>query len=190
MAKEKKSSQSFPRKFKFSDRKWSRLRFALEKKSRKNGDCIEWTGRRMKRPDGTPSYGYVRAVQGGVSKTFLVHRLAYWLNVADPGKDHVLHSCDNVICINPKHLRAGTHKENMQDAVDRGRHPTKIPAQDLPRIASLLRLGVPQRIIAKAWGVGEATISLLPTRAGFKKYLAAASATKEIQVADPQDNRT
>ena len=34
---------------------------------------------------------------------------------------HVLHSCDCRACINPAHLRLGTHQENMQDAVDRGR---------------------------------------------------------------------
>lgn len=33
----------------------------------------------------------------------------------------VLHSCDNPRCINPNHLRVGTHQENMQDRVLRNR---------------------------------------------------------------------
>ncbi len=34
---------------------------------------------------------------------------------------HVLHSCDNRICINPNHLRMGTHSENVKDRVERGK---------------------------------------------------------------------
>lgn len=32
-----------------------------------------------------------------------------------------LHLCDNTTCINPKHLIIGTHKENMQDMIKKGR---------------------------------------------------------------------
>ena len=34
---------------------------------------------------------------------------------------HALHSCDNPRCINPSHLRWGTHSENMCDRNQRGR---------------------------------------------------------------------
>jgi hypothetical protein len=33
----------------------------------------------------------------------------------------VMHSCDNPACINPEHLSVGTHQQNIQDAVTRGR---------------------------------------------------------------------
>jgi len=32
-----------------------------------------------------------------------------------------LHSCDNPICCNPDHLRWGTHRDNTQDCIKRGR---------------------------------------------------------------------
>ena len=33
----------------------------------------------------------------------------------------VMHTCDNKKCINPKHLVAGTQKQNMEDAARKGR---------------------------------------------------------------------
>ncbi len=33
----------------------------------------------------------------------------------------MLHSCDNRSCVNPDHLRPGTHQENMDDMAKRGR---------------------------------------------------------------------
>lgn len=38
-------------------------------------------------------------------------------------KPKVLHSCNNKLCCNPKHLRAGSVKDNSQDALERGQQP-------------------------------------------------------------------
>jgi hypothetical protein len=49
------------------------------------------------------------------------HRVAYALEHEEvPGDEFVLHSCHIPNCVNPNHLRLGTHSENVRDAVERG----------------------------------------------------------------------
>lgn len=50
------------------------------------------------------------------------HRVSYALFVGPVADGLVMrHKCDRRICVNPAHLEPGTHAENMQDMVDRGR---------------------------------------------------------------------
>lgn len=71
--------------------------------------------------------GYGRTNKRG--KNYLLHRLAYCkahgLDIESISDWLVLHSCDNTRCINPDHLRLGTHKENMRDRASRNRVPTR-----------------------------------------------------------------
>ena len=75
--------------------------------------CLEWTGDKYRS-------GYGRVWRNG--KNARAHRYAYELaKGAIPEGLMVLHSCDNRPCCNPDHLRVGTAKDNMADAIARGR---------------------------------------------------------------------
>ena len=52
-------------------------------------------------------------------------RVAWILTFGDPGKQWVLHTCDNGSCCNPKHLYLGNQSDNMRDAVERKRFPNR-----------------------------------------------------------------
>lgn len=46
----------------------------------------------------------------------------------------VLHSCDIRHCVNPEHLRVGTHEENMRDALVRGHLRVKLTPEQVIEI--------------------------------------------------------
>lgn len=59
--------------------------------------------------------GYAVVRRNG--RTHRAHRLScqYVYGPAPTGKPMVLHSCHNRWCVNPRHLRWGSHQENMDD---------------------------------------------------------------------------
>ena len=70
-------------------------------------------------------YGWLARRLPGSEKTryMTAHRYAWFLENGMPESGlHILHICDNPPCCNPKHLRLGTHQENMADRVAKGRH--------------------------------------------------------------------
>ena len=53
---------------------------------------------------------------------FLAHRFSYEIhNGQIPEGKEIMHRCDNPPCVNPSHLRAGTHQENCEDRTAKGR---------------------------------------------------------------------
>ena len=78
--------------------------------------CWVCTSHRIHTKDGR----YYRIQRGG--SRYLLHRYVYEVFVGEiSGGLHVLHRCDNTLCINPEHLYVGTHQDNMKDRDSRGR---------------------------------------------------------------------
>jgi hypothetical protein len=94
---------------------WSRVSCGSDE------ECWEWQGK-----VGHNGYGLLEYER----HSWRAHRLAFTLTNGEiPQGLLILHSCDNRRCCNPHHLRAGTAKENWQDAIDRGRMKRGIPLE-------------------------------------------------------------
>ena len=139
-------------------------RFWAKVQKRGPDECWEWTG--------TPSERYGSIVWRG--KKVNAHRVAWELANGSirPGL-HVLHLCDNSRCVNPAHLRVGTHTENMEEMHARGRgsQPT-FQGEDHPRAQLSVdqvreirrREGESQRGLGREFGVSQTTIRRIQRR--------------------------
>jgi hypothetical protein len=97
-------------------------------KVEKRGDSECWGWKAQKRWDG---YGRWRHL----GRAVFAHRFSYELHHGPiPQGMHVLHSCDNPGCTNPKHLRLGTHDENMAEMAAKGRSNGGLPSKRKPKI--------------------------------------------------------
>lgn len=81
--------------------------------------CWEWTGYRQP-PHG---YGTITVRQLKPRGPYYAHRLAWIVSRQRliPPTKQVLHRCDNPPCIRPSHLFLGTHQDNMDDMMRKGR---------------------------------------------------------------------
>lgn len=124
--------------------------------------CWLWTR-------GLSSDGYGRIYLPGARRATQAHRAAYEDAVGPipPGKE-VLHQCDTPACINPRHLRVGSHAENMaemsaRDRASRGQgNPrTKLTDEQVAEARRLAASGVPQKEIAALMQVSQPFMSRL-----------------------------
>ena len=115
---------------------------------------------------GCGSSGYGRVRIAGVTKG--VHVWA-WEEANGPVPDGLIvrHSCDNRPCANPAHLLLGTHQDNMDDKVSRGRqarHPGErnplsvLTEADAVAIRAERAAGVPATALADRLGVSASLV--------------------------------
>ena len=131
--------------------------------------CWAWQG--CKHPQG---YGLIRNMPQYLAPR-LAHRVSWELHFGPiPDGMLVLHHCDNPACTNPQHLFLGSHQDNSDDMVAKGRqahaggrvkgdprlqgsnHPrSKLTEEQRKAVASS---SGPARVVAMQFGVKEGTV--------------------------------
>ena len=132
--------------------------------------CWLWLGKEQ----GSNGYGRIKAN----GKYTAAHRYSYKRFVGEiPNGMLVCHRCDNPACVNPYHLFIGTHQDNTDDKVRKNRQAKGIklaeaqyenrPKGELngqskltqDQVNQIRSLNMPQRKIAKIFGVSQPLIS-------------------------------
>jgi hypothetical protein len=141
------------------------IRFWSKVNIKSESECWEWTKSKDK-------YGYGQfAIKGGMTKS---PRIAWALTYGDiPNKKCICHNCDNPSCCNPAHLFVGTHQDNAQDRLSKGRQSRlfgisnpacKLSNEQVLTIIKLYETGtVFQRELAIIFGVSRSRIGAIVT---------------------------
>ncbi len=141
---------------------------------KKTDECWEWTSH--KAWDGYAIFTF----RGSHIKA---SRLSAFLHLKgfDPTdrKVFVCHKCDNRGCVNPEHLFLGSHRENINDGVNKNRfkkgeasHMSKLSIEDIQYIREKY---IPKdkqfgaRGLSRRFGVAHATISCVLSRKTWKQ---------------------
>jgi hypothetical protein len=140
----------------------TKKRFLSKVKNTRTKGCWLWDGLTFWET------GRARATFG--KNSFAAARVAYVLFKGPIGDKWVLHTCDNVLCVNPKHLFLGTAQDNTDDMIAKGRKfltkgttngQCKLSDAQVRSIRKQHAKGVLQYKLAEKYGVCKQTISLI-----------------------------
>lgn len=94
-----------------------KARFWAKVVVKSENECWLWTA-----TVNSKGYGSFAVSPGKSASAHKVSWAMHYNNdVLPDSKNHVMHSCDIRRCVNPKHLSLGTAKDNVRDAINKGR---------------------------------------------------------------------
>ena len=134
--------------------------------------CVLWDGQVDRQGYGVFYLAAAeRSLLGGATNA-RAHRAAWALaNRPLERGESVLHSCDVPACVNPLHLRAGSHVANMREMRSRGRaatgqrqHLAKLTDEGVIEMRALHATGWSTPRLARRFGVRQSTAWSIVTR--------------------------
>jgi hypothetical protein len=125
--------------------------------------CWEWPGKKHEN-----GYGYLTFL----GEQVLAHRFFFAVAHGPIPQDLLVrHDCDNPSCVNPAHLRLGTHFDNVRDRDTRGRTAigsrhgrAKVDEQIVRDIRSRVAAGESRSAMAREFGISLSSASNIVDR--------------------------
>ena len=131
-------------------------------KVQRGGEDECWPCLGMSKENGN---GMIYGVFWDEGKIVPAHRFSYEIHngtLQDHPKQLACHSCDNPICVNPKHLFAGTYKDNNHDSLVKGRKASaKLSPSQVVDILSRVRGGHSRKDVAALFNVTRTNIDYI-----------------------------
>lgn len=146
--------------------RWDHARFRSNVGIDAQTGCWEWTGTRYESGYGKFPY----RTRDCRYRAMPAHRAAWIIHKGPiPEGKLVCHKCDNPGCCNPEHLFLGSHKDNTQDMVRkgrsiRGRKRSRLTEEVVLRIRDEIRQGVTLETLSKRYGLTVSALSRIKTR--------------------------
>ncbi|WP_394112362.1 HNH endonuclease [Xanthobacter wiegelii] len=127
-------------------------------------ECVEWPFSKITGGYGVFTKDYVR---------YRAHRVVCEAANGPPESDKLdaAHSCGNRLCVNPKHLRWATRKENCADRLIHGTEnvgerngQAKLTERDVREIRALLDSGVKRKTVADRFHISLSHLDAIRAR--------------------------
>lgn len=143
--------------------------------------CWDWTGRTTGMNYGHFDWGKTTKRNGKEKRSLIAHRVAYFLMKGEiPEGKMLMHSCDNPRCCNVNHLIPGTHKDNADDMVKKGRHAcmkginnanAMVTEEDVREIRRLHTFGNTDKQISHHFNLTPSGVKQIISRRSWKHVL-------------------
>lgn len=149
-------------------------------KVEKGDGCWLWTGATIGRKK--HRYGAIHIGRDASGSVWMgTHRVS-WLLAHGPIPEGqiVCHHCDTPLCVRPDHLFLGTHRDNVHDALTKGRRPRRLSIDDVYAIREAFDRGEGSRALGERYGITRNYVWAIGRRKRFKTLPERQTSYKEV----------